>query len=372
MRSTFSGAELRLVRTFHGLALDDVAARIGKTRQYIYKIETEQAQPTEELTADLAVALGVAPQFFFARGYQAGEDQFHFRKLAATRVGIKQSVIARGTMIARLVNWLERDLIFPALHIPEVSRIADPRDIERVAEICRNEWGVGTGPIADTVRLAEHVGAVVTSFRATFKEVDALSVSASRPIIVRSEAKESTCRHRFDVAHELGHFVLHEGQITGDRLTEGDANRFASALLVPRGMMVRFFPRGTGSRLDWKGISEFKLAWKVSKAAILYRARQLDLITEAKYRSGVITLRRTGEATREREDNLIAQETPALLTRAFDVLATRKGIMKEDIATAINWSPELLEEVVGFPIPSRSGKAVNQNKERPRVWLVKA
>ncbi|HEY8908294.1 MAG TPA: ImmA/IrrE family metallo-endopeptidase, partial [Rhodoferax sp.] len=39
---------------------------------------------------------------------------------------------------------------------------------------------------------------------------------------------------QFGVAHELGHFSLHIGVLTGDQLTETQANRFASALLMPR------------------------------------------------------------------------------------------------------------------------------------------
>ena len=58
--------------------------------------------------------------------------------------------------------------------------------------------------------------------------------------------------------------------LTGDRLTETQANRFASALLLPRssfGADCRHAVRG--SRLNWKGISELKKKWGTSKAAII-------------------------------------------------------------------------------------------------------
>ncbi|MFX4717515.1 ImmA/IrrE family metallo-endopeptidase, partial [Acinetobacter baumannii] len=86
----------------------------------------------------------------------------------------------------------------------------------------------------------------------------------------------SACRERFGIAHELGHFSLHIGVLTGDRLTETQANRFASALLLPRTTFAtesRIAMRG--SRLNWQGLSELKLRWGVSKAAILFRGRQL-------------------------------------------------------------------------------------------------
>ncbi|MDT9702280.1 ImmA/IrrE family metallo-endopeptidase, partial [Streptomyces sp. P17] len=100
--------------------------------------------------------------------------------------------------------------------------------------------------------------AIVTNFNIVSKEVDALSVSVERPFIVRNTAKESVCRQRFDIAHEIGHLVMHEGIVTGDRTTENQANRFASALLLPRPMMLKLYPRPNGNRLDWKGMREFK------------------------------------------------------------------------------------------------------------------
>ena len=98
-----------------------------------------------------------------------------------------------------------------------------------MAELSRDYWELGRGPIENVTRLAENIGVVVTSFKSISKEIDALSLVTKRPIIVRSEAKESVCRQRFDISHEIGHFVLHQGIQTGDRLTESEANLFASA-----------------------------------------------------------------------------------------------------------------------------------------------
>lgn len=371
MDGDFNGAELRLARIFSGLALEDVATRVGKTRQYLHKLETGQATPTSQLVEHLASALQVEPSFFSSgHGLMAGEEQFHFRKLFTTRVMVKQVAMARGELIGRLVTYLDHELRLPELRIPEVADAKTMDDIEQAAELCRREWNLGLGPIANMHRLAEYVGTVVTSFQSVSKEIDALSVALKRPIIVRNEAKESVCRQRFDIAHELGHFVLHGGQVTGDRITESQANRFASALLVPRTMMAKLFPRPRGTRLDWAGLREFKLTWKVSKAAILYRARQLELISDSQYKTGVVTLRRTGEATGEREDHLIPQEFPELLARSLAVLADRKGAYAEDVASALRITPSLLRELVGFDLPMRTQGQSLRTRQRPNLYLV--
>lgn len=367
----FNGAELRLARIFNGLALEEVAERVEKTRQYLHRLETGQATPTEQLLRQLASVVQVEPGFLTnGHALMIGEDQFHFRKLFTTRAMVKQVAMARGELIGRLVTYLDRELRLPDVRIPEVDTVQTVEDVERAAELCRREWELGLGPIAHMNRLAENVGAVVTSFQSVSKEIDALSVATQRPIIVRNEAKESVCRQRFDIGHELGHFVLHAGIATGDRVTEGQANRFASALLIPRTMMAKLFPKPRGSRLDWVGLREFKLTWKVSKAAILYRARQLELISDDQYKTGVITLRRTGEATGEREDHLISPETPELLARSLTVLAEKKAIYAEEIAATLRVTPSLLRDVVGFDIPMRASNLNLDAHKRPGLYLV--
>lgn len=371
MNGEFNGAELRLARIFNELALEEVAARVDKTRQYLHKLETGQATPTAQLVGHLASALQVEPAFFSnGPAIMTGEEQFHFRKLFTTRAMIKQVAMARGELIGRLVSYLDQELRLPELRIPMVADPQTMEDIERAAELCRREWELGLGPITNMNRLAEYVGAIVTSFHSISKEIDALSVALKRPIIVRNEAKESVCRQRFDIGHELGHFVLHAGQTTGDRVTESQANRFASALLIPRTMMAKFFPRPRGTRLDWSGLRDFKLTWKVSKAAILYRARQLELISDNQYKTGVITLRRTGEAIREHEDHLISPESPELLSRSLAVLAEKKGVYAAEIASALRVTPLLLQQIIGFDLMIRTPTSSQRIIQRPSLHLV--
>jgi len=358
----FQGSELRLARVFNGYSLDEVGERVEKTRQYLHKCETGQTTPSDELIVNLANTLRVRPEFFFVgTRCVTSEDQFHFRKLFTTKAMVKQVAMARGEMFGRLAAHLDSALKLPRVFIPDFGLARTADEIERAADSCRREWALGMGPIADMNRLAEHIGVLVTSFQSLSKEVDALSVATSRPIIVRNEAKESVCRQRFDIGHELGHLVLHAGVATGDRQTESQANRFASALLIPQSMMLKLFPKPRNGRLDWQALSEFKLTWKASKAAILYRARQLGLLTEDQYRTGAITLRRTGEAQGEREDFKIPYEGPELLMTSFEVLSKRKNVTSDMIAAALNVLPSFLEELAGVKA-SRS--------ERPSLRLV--
>lgn len=351
MEQVFNGANLRLSRVFHGLSLDDLAGQVDKSRQYLHKLETDQGEPTPALAADLATALKVRQSFFYRQpALPLTEENVHFRKLFTTRSVIKQVAMAKAEMFLQLVAYLDEQLKLPKVSIPTIPNLSSFDEIEQAAETCRRYWELGLGPIDNMVRVAERAGALVTSFASVSAEVDALSLVSKRPIIVRNEAKQSACRQRFDIAHELGHFVMHAGQQTGDRVTESQANRFSSAFLIPRSMMLSHWPKAKGSRLDWIGIREFKMTWKVSKAALLYRARQLELIDDNQYKSGVITLRRTGEASGEKEDRLIPLEVPKVTSQALQTLITKGGRSPHQVADDLGWTLELLEEIVGVPV----------------------
>lgn len=343
-QSIVHGANLRLARLFHGLTLEDVAAHIDKTRQYVHKIETEQIVPSEATLNAIAQLTQVDPVFFVRQASAPiNEDQCHFRKQFTTRSAVKQVALAKGEMFRRLVVELEEQLELPSTSIPQIEANS-LIEIEQAAEACRRHWGLGLGPIQSMMRVAERAGVLVTSFRGVSREVDAYSISAARPVIVVNSDDVSACRLRFDIAHELGHLVLHVGIATGDRKTEGEANRFAGAFLLPRSSFVKEFPKLRGMHLNWQGLSEMKLRWKVSKAALLYRAKQLSLISEEQYKTGVIRLNRGGEARIEREDGGIAKEVPELFTQAIKLGFSHSKMNFDSYCRKFSVRPEVIQE----------------------------
>jgi len=190
-------------------------------------------------------------------------------------------------------------------------------EIEGVAAIYRKRWELGDGPISNMCRVIEQrAGAVITYFSVVSEKVDAFSISRPRPVVVRNPAKESPGRMRFDLAHELGHLILHHGIETGDDLTEKQADIFASAFLLPRNSFIAEFPRA--SPLDWDALYRLKLRWKVSVAAILYRAHDLQLLDPAQYRIANIRLAKTRQKKKEWYDDQLQLEKPELLEMALE------------------------------------------------------
>ena len=359
MNAEFLAQNLRLARLFNELSLQDLADAVGKSRQYLSRLESGIEQPTESLELDLAEALNVLPGFFTALdAMPIADEQCHFRKQLTTKVALRQVARAKGEMFKRLVSVLDRNLDFPSygfLH----DEPATPEDIEKVAEACRAEWGLGLGPISNMIRVAESAGAVLARMDGLANEIDAISFATRRPVITLNAEGKSACRSRFGIAHEIGHLTIHVGVQTGDRLTENQANRFASAFLMPRAYFIKECQRAfRGSRLNWSAIVDIKLKWKVSKAAILYRGRQLGVFSEDQYRSGVISLRRHGEAIQEREDDAIMPETPEIVSDGLQVLEQQCGMPRSAIAREMFVKPKLLDRLLGVQDVARAENVV--------------
>ncbi len=358
MEKQFRGEQLRLARLALGRSLDDVGAEVGATRQFIHQLETEAKSPSQELVGDLARALGVTPRFFHAPSRATVRpEQCHFRKQATTPASITSQVLARGSILDALAEELDSRLQLPTVSFPEASAVSF-EDVEAAAEAAREHWGLGSaGPITNMMRVVENAGAIVTHFNGVSDRVDALSMDRRRPIIVRSEAKQSVCRLRFDLAHECGHLIMHRGLQTGDRATEDQANRFASAFLLPRSTFIHMFPRTRF--LSWDLIYHIKLQWKVSARAILRRALDLNLITSDQYRTGQIHLAKTGQTKVERYDLQMPMEGAELLDAAIDALDGAGPGALAEMAAELGLAEPMFMHLTSRALPAQAAREVS-------------
>jgi Zn-dependent peptidase ImmA (M78 family)/transcriptional regulator with XRE-family HTH domain len=344
---TFVGARLRLARGFNGLSQSALAELCGVTHQYIASIEKDQRQPGSLLLEALADTLGFRPGFFYGRNFdEYREDEVHFRKRATTPVSTKTLALSHGSMFGILVDYLDSALRLPKRDVPEV-RVRTVEDVEHAAERCRMVWGLGIDvPIKNVVRAVENAGVVVTHFHGLPQKLDAFSRSGNRDVIVLNIQKGSASRSRFDVAHECGHLVMHGGMVTGDKETEEHANRFASALLMPRAGFVREFPRTR--TLDWDAMFRLKERWGASVAAIVRRAFDLRLIPPSVYQRAYKHLAYRGWHKGEPlEPDL---ELPEIIPTCINLLPS-VGRSVDTLCMDLGWMRERLSDVASVPLP---------------------
>ena len=89
-------------------------------------------------------------------------------------------------------------------------------------------------------------------------------------------------RQRFTIAHELGHLVLNI--INNEHDEEKLCNAFAGSLLMPKDAVIKEFGDSRTS-ISLFELKAFKMEYKVSLQAILYRLKELGIISDYLYRT---------------------------------------------------------------------------------------
>lgn len=343
MNNKFFGEKLRLARTFNGFSLSVLGEEIGVSRQYLNRLEVDpKSAPSEELINALSEILHVRSDFFYAPMHgEVREDSCRFRKLKTTPKYLRDRAVSYGTIFNSILSFLENEFELPSINIPDHS-VKNRTDIERAAEKCRIDWGLLlNAPINNMVQVLEQFGVVTTVFEEVSDKIDAFSYRNIRPVVVKNSGKGSTSRSRFDLAHELGHLVLHQGVEEDYPYIETEANQFASSFLLPRGSFFREFPKNR--RINWKELVQMKIRWRVSLQAIIRRAYDLNLINAVQYRNANIYISRKGWKTSEPNEENIPIEHPEIVPECFKMLKD-SGITSDIVARKLKISLFILEK----------------------------
>ena len=253
----FDGARLTLARQLAGLRKSDLAQLLDMSPTAVAAWESGAKRPTAVTVARLALRLGVDPGFFAMRpdDVAALSSTPHFRSLRATTQLARDQAFAYGQLAVDIATSLEKHVECPDPDVPSFPVPIDTGDLdavgpgavgpdtsgpgvggpEQAARHVRDCWGMSGGPAPHLVRLLENHGVLVVFSPPQAASVDAYSFdSRLRPVVVLNPVKHDYYRQRFDIAHELGHLVMHTDAEPGGRTVEDQANRFAAEFLMPR------------------------------------------------------------------------------------------------------------------------------------------
>ncbi|MGH7481465.1 MAG: helix-turn-helix domain-containing protein [Longimicrobiales bacterium] len=354
-KARFSGIRLRTVRHFHQMTQDDLAQLIAVSPSTISLYETEKREPNDDgIIEALCEVLDVSPHFFYTAVLgELGEDQIDYRSLAAAPKHVRDRLVAFGFFVLEWTRYLRQKVRLPTLNIPSVDAAYD-EDVERAAELCREHWGLGFGPIDRINRVLENAGVAIATVDIQASEVDAFSVYLDdMGLVVLNTTKGCNSRAIQDCTHELGHGVLHRGpgRERNRRLKEQQAKRFAGAFLLPR----RTFPREfwSGGHGDLSHVVALKRRWGVSIQSILYRAHQLELIGTAAFRRWMRTVSAKGWRSGIQEPAEPRPVEPELLGLAFEQYKTVTGESASDAAQYLGWGETIFRGVIGAPETER-------------------
>lgn len=319
----FDGRRLTLARQLIGLRKNALATKIDKSATAIAAYENNTKRPAPATVAQLCLTLGVDPGFFLPGPHQstASDSVPHFRSLRSTTQLARDQAFAYGVISGDVGAALERHVEFPEPNLPRLSVDVEDESStlpEDAARLLRKHWDIGSGPVGHLVRLAENHGVVVVFSPAQTAAVDAYSFDEGyRPTVVLNPAKEDYYRQRFDVAHEVGHLVMHVDAEPGSKVIENQAHRFAAELLLPEDELRDLLP----SKADWRVLATLKETYGVSLQALLYRSRSLGVMSDVTYRNAVAYLSSKGWRRRE-PGEMPAVEQPSLYPKAVEILSS--------------------------------------------------
>src|SRR5699024_401912 len=116
--------------------------------------------------------------------------------------------------------------------------------LEEISLKIRNSIDLGEKPIRDIIEVAELMGFTLINMNYQEDKVDAFSsmntINGNSYFIITTGDSGSFYRQQFSIAHEIGHWVLHQNinpqELDKDeyKVIEEEANKFASALLLPK------------------------------------------------------------------------------------------------------------------------------------------
>jgi len=358
---------VRLARTLRGLTQRQLAEKIGASPATISQFESGSVAPSTQTLQQLAVIAGVTPDFFWRPWRETEVGAPFFRSLRSTPQRELERARSYARLLLEIVDVFERyvELPGPQLHVGMViDDDADEDLVEEAALRARAAWGIPPGPIPHVVRMLEHAGIVVSAVGAFDERVDAFTMRGpTRPVVVLCSKAGAAARRRFDAAHELGHLLLHAHADGGSKKQEGQAHRFASALLMPAEEIEPWLIRRSN---QLQLLEDGSRVWGVSMQALVRRAKDVGTLSDSQYTRTMRHMSAYGWRTKEPVD-IGPPERPQMLERvvaalpaagtSIAALALELGLPRERLLRMLR-VPEDASEQVSAPVVNLVGRAV--------------
>lgn len=317
----FIGNRLKSAMQFRGLGITDLSKQVDISKQSLSMYANGDNTPPYENVMRISKALDFPYEFFMREDKCTTiTDNIYFRSQASATRKERLAQSVKMEYVAKMYEVLLNYVDFPCLDLPKVEFVGtdDPtqydsdevlKEIENIANEVRKQWHLGCGPIKNLQYVLEMHGLIITGFSSVSNKIDAFSQrihiqkGGYMYIIALSLGSKPMQRLRFDMAHELGHILLHPWGDENDTLSkdefngrEKQANMFASALLLPRdsfGEDISAYPT------DIEYYKFLKKKWNMSMQAMMYRARQLKIVTANQFQYMMRQISKNGWRTKE-------------------------------------------------------------------------
>lgn len=281
------GRNLKKIRLLKDLSLKEAGKLLNMSSTAISKYEKGDIIPNSSKLIEFANAYKVKT-IDLIKVYKTPKMEFtSFRKKKRLTGGnlelLKQLILEE---VSKYLEVLDLSNVNSNTFKFKKYSCNDFNDAEKAAEKFRNFIEISNKqPISDLINILENLGIIiiqVKNYDNRFSDFDGLSeIVEGVPVIVLLDGITDGARQRFTIAHELGHLIL---DIKNEKIdAEKLANRFASALLMPKEAIINEFGL-LRKNISIYELNAFKNEYKVSYAAIVYRLKDLNIINHYLYK----------------------------------------------------------------------------------------
>lgn len=297
----FFGEKLVNLRELNGMSRKNLADKLLISEQAVWQYETKDVIPKIEVLNQIRNLFNVESKYFFENGeLQRSVDESQVAYRSKDRDSRKKTRLELRFLDFQnyYLDVFEQTLKLPQSTISDLQKRVQ-NYIEKNPEMARNQLietvAKGSRKVLkvtdnrDLMYVLERSGIYIVE-KDLGATIDAYSASTSeRTFIVLGNIKKSAVRRNFDLAHELGHILLHVDidmaildKSEVDEL-ESEANAFAGAFLLPQEQFTQDFQQLTRkSNPDF--YLDLKQKYAVSIAAMELRAYHLGLMSYQEHR----------------------------------------------------------------------------------------
>ena len=347
---------IKQARVSRGLSMVELSELVSVSKQAISQYEMGKNEPSKAILNSIAMVLKYPASFFYkpVPVNENASSAVFFRSGKTAKVKSLNAAREKIEIFREINDYLEQYVDFPFLNLPKViyeDDGIDPIDneqIEKYAMALREHWGLGKGPIDNLINVVQKNGIMVSKMLLRLNKLDAFSVwFDNKPFIFLGSDKDTNVRIRFDIAHELGHLLMHADYYSEDDLKdraiheklEDEADRFAGAFLLPR---ETFSKDVFSTSIDH--FIQMKAKWKASMVCMIYRCDTLGILSsnQVKYLKDQMTTRVYWR--KEPLDNEMPVEKPFAHKQAIALLLDNKIITPAQLIEDTGCSAEELEQ----------------------------
>lgn len=292
------GERLKRFRIARGMSLTDLETAIDRfvSSSTLSKYEKGTGQPSAKTLNRIAAAFGIKSAQLWGE-QPCDVEPIAFRK--RTKLGKKEQerIKAFATEEIEKRIWLQEQISEQnTLELPILGiTVQNLDDAEKAAYTLRKMLNLGIGPIENLISVLEDHGIYIIEINASesFDGISAVARDAHDKVIaaaitIRSDVPGD--RQRLNITHELGHLIL---DINKNIDPEKAAFRFGAAFLAPAEQLRKDVGQKR-KRFYKKQLVDLKNRYGMSIQAILYRLKDLKIITDAYYRKWCVDVSKLG------------------------------------------------------------------------------